>query len=390
MDFKVKSQLLPLLFSGGMAAAQAQTVLQQDTHMFREGDVILKQEVQYKSPGRSGKNVVWDFSELTPLENEYRESYDRMDSLFTCSGMNATYQYRFSGDSLLCVGYFNQLLQVRHLLPELIMHYPLTYSDSICSFYYGEGKYSHTLNLAVYGETVRKADAEGILFLPDGEVLSDVLRVHESVRTGQRIASSPAILSFGETSSYSKDSLIYHLTHDSITWRVDAYRWYAPGYRYPVFETVQTFVCASGIPVRHFQRSYYYPVEEQKYLSEDRVNMAVRETLATQAERDEEELYTRNPARGEPPLDPARPFRLRRNGPGAGGTLFPAHPKTEPPYQTQRRSIRSIRRNASCLRFTARNGTGSPYRYAGITVRAARRPANMPVPSATVSSRCTR
>lgn len=218
-----------------MAAAQAQTVLQQDTHMFREGDVILKQEVQYKSPGRSGKNVVWDFSELTPLENEYRESYDRMDSLFTCSGMNATYQYRFSGDSLLCVGYFNQLLQVRHLLPELIMHYPLTYSDSICSFYYGEGKYSHTLNLAVYGETVRKADAEGILFLPDGEVLSDVLRVHESVRTGQRIASSPAILSFGETSSYSKDSLIYHLTHDSITWRVDTYRWYAPGYRYPGF-----------------------------------------------------------------------------------------------------------------------------------------------------------
>lgn len=159
-----------------------------------------------------------------------------MDSLFTCSGMNATYQYRFSGDSLLCVGYFNQLLQVRHLLPELIMHYPLTYSDSICSFYYGEGKYSHTLNLAVYGETVRKADAEGILFLPDGEVLSDVLRVHESVRTGQRIASSPAILSFGETSSYSKDSLIYHLTHDSITWRVDTYRWYAPGYRYPVLK----------------------------------------------------------------------------------------------------------------------------------------------------------
>ena len=57
MDFKVKSQLLPLLFSGGMAAAQAQTVLQQDTHMFREGDVILKQEVQYKSPGRWKMNI---------------------------------------------------------------------------------------------------------------------------------------------------------------------------------------------------------------------------------------------------------------------------------------------------------------------------------------------
>ena len=58
MDFKVKSQLLPLLFSGGMSAAQALTVLQLVTHMFRDVDVILKQEAQYKSPGRSGKNVV--------------------------------------------------------------------------------------------------------------------------------------------------------------------------------------------------------------------------------------------------------------------------------------------------------------------------------------------
>ena len=55
MDFKVKSQLLPLLFSGGMAAAQAQTVLQQDTHMFREGDVILKQEVRISLRGEAEK-----------------------------------------------------------------------------------------------------------------------------------------------------------------------------------------------------------------------------------------------------------------------------------------------------------------------------------------------
>lgn len=66
-----------------------------------------------------------------------------------------------------------------------------------------------------------------------------------------------------------------------------------------------------------------------------------------------------------------------------------AENETIAPDQTQRRSIRSIRRNTPCLRFTARNGTGSPYRYAGITTRATRHPMNMPVPSVTASSRCT-
>ena len=40
-------------------------------------------------------------------------------------------------------------------------------------------------------------------------------------------------------------------------------------------------------------------MDEQKYLSEDRVNMAVRETLTTQAERDEEELYTKKKSFGK-------------------------------------------------------------------------------------------
>ena len=54
---------------------QGQTVLLQNTHLPREGDVILKQELQYKSPGRSGSNVIWDFSELSVLDTGYREYF---------------------------------------------------------------------------------------------------------------------------------------------------------------------------------------------------------------------------------------------------------------------------------------------------------------------------
>ena len=36
-------------------------------HALRAGDVISKQQVEYKDPGRSGKDVLWDFSQLDPV-----------------------------------------------------------------------------------------------------------------------------------------------------------------------------------------------------------------------------------------------------------------------------------------------------------------------------------
>ena len=36
-------------------------------HALRAGDVISKQQVEYKDPGRSSKNVLWDFSQLDPV-----------------------------------------------------------------------------------------------------------------------------------------------------------------------------------------------------------------------------------------------------------------------------------------------------------------------------------
>lgn len=38
-----------------------QSQLTSSLNMFRAGDVISKQQVEYKDPGRSGQNVLWDF-----------------------------------------------------------------------------------------------------------------------------------------------------------------------------------------------------------------------------------------------------------------------------------------------------------------------------------------
>ncbi len=37
----------------------------------RAGDKIVKQELEYKDAGRAGENVVWDFGQLTTLDEHY-------------------------------------------------------------------------------------------------------------------------------------------------------------------------------------------------------------------------------------------------------------------------------------------------------------------------------
>ena len=41
----------------------------------RSGDEILKQQVDYKDPGRDGENVIWDFGKLKSINDEYSLVY---------------------------------------------------------------------------------------------------------------------------------------------------------------------------------------------------------------------------------------------------------------------------------------------------------------------------
>lgn len=280
MNLQIKALLLLSFLWRCITSVQAQTVLQQENNLFRDGDAVLKQELHYKHPGRSGKNVIWDFSELALLNRGYQEQYiGSIDTLLTRITPTSKYKYKLVGNSLFCIGYKTPTLQIKYLLPELYCRYPMYYGDSIFSLYYGEGKYSHTVNVSTYGRSIKKVDASGTIIIPDGDTLTNVLRIYDSLHIGQCFSAYQDILSCGDSTRYSSDSILYRLSHDSITWQVDSYRWYAPGYRYPIFETIHTSIISTGVPTRHFNRSYYYPPEEQKYLPEDNENMNIRDSI---------------------------------------------------------------------------------------------------------------
>jgi hypothetical protein len=235
------------LLAGIARSLLAQTVLKSDHNAYRAGDRIIKQQVEYKDPGSSGKELTWDFSMLQPVNEEYSLDYfipdsARMDIL--CGLEHRTrYYYLQQRDSIWATGFENSTTRMNYLQPELKMRFPFGYGDTLYSNFEGDGQYSRRLDMKVKGYTRVKADAAGELKLPGFETVKKTLRVHTQryyTRAGR----------------------------DSTEMLIDAYAWYAEGIRYPVFESVKTNMIREtenrdGQDTTLFTTSFYYPPELQ-------------------------------------------------------------------------------------------------------------------------------
>jgi len=246
--------------------------------MPRPGDEIVKQQVEYKDPGRSGENVLWDFGRLKTQNDEYTLSYVfGKDSLVTGIERQTMYFYSLSGDSLLGWGYENPTTLMINEQPELLLRFPVRYGDSTFCYYNGNGKYCDQLKLSAMGTVSSKADAHGTMILPGGDTLKNVIRVH----TVKRIAggSKPLFLSDSDDSlPVSPDSIEYRLATDTVLLGVETYRWYVKGYRYPIFETVKSITDKRGEERTFFDTAFFYPPQEHYYLEDDEENRTILET----------------------------------------------------------------------------------------------------------------
>lgn len=72
----------------------------------------------------------------------------------------------------------------------------------------------------------------------------------------------------------STDSIDYNLKNDSVYMQVETYRWYADGYRYPIFETVESITYKNNKPLKHFDTAFLYAPEKHSYLNDDTKNLA--------------------------------------------------------------------------------------------------------------------
>lgn len=273
---------LLLIFIISISFCHAQYTLQKDYVHIRANDTVVKQEVNYKEPGRNGADVFWNYSNLQSTKFPYRVCYGGNDTLAFVKEHLTDYKYQLNcGDSLFLTGYRNRTTYFNALVPGLEFRYPFHYMDSLESCFYGEGKYSDKLAFVSQGREKVKVDAWGTMLLPGNDTLKNVVRVCLQKDICEHISSSDSILLriHGDSAVLQKSHIEAHLQNDTVLLRLTNYRWYAEGLRYPVFETVCCETIRSGIPVAYYKTAFYYPPEEHIYLENDSLNRQLQELL---------------------------------------------------------------------------------------------------------------
>lgn len=257
--------------------------INQQHNLLRPGDEIIKQQVDYKDPGRSGENVIWDFGKLKSVNDEYslvytspvlQESsyyvmgYDTIqynntnqNSLIIGTEHNTMYYYQLKDNQLLLLGHENPTNLLHYTQPVVAATYPTNYKQSQTNSYQSEGIYSGKIPFDTKGSITTQADAYGAIILPSGDTLNHVLRIKTIQSISEIIRSiNPAM-------------------NDSLEMVVESYKWYSKGYRYPIFETIKAINTSDTTNVQEYQTAFFFPPQEHLYLDDDKENLAVLDSL---------------------------------------------------------------------------------------------------------------
>lgn len=127
----------------------AQSSLSSFCNLPRLGDRLIKQQVVFKDPGLSGRQVVWDFSKQEPVNENYELKYLALHSgSDTIVGIEyqTMYYYRFRGDSLFLSGFENPTTLIQHRKPEVLLVFPLPYGRTFTDYFDGKGSYCDRLS----------------------------------------------------------------------------------------------------------------------------------------------------------------------------------------------------------------------------------------------------
>lgn len=121
----MKKLLFFILFALSSQATFAQEAIQKVTNMPRSSDILVKQQVVYMNPGKSGKDILWDFSGLRFINQSYSVCYNSFPNnpqIIAGTEHQTRYYYVLSNDSLLVTGYENPttIMKIISSFPNVI------------------------------------------------------------------------------------------------------------------------------------------------------------------------------------------------------------------------------------------------------------------------------
>lgn len=285
----MKPHLILFLFSCSTYSVQGQISIKNNS--IRPHDEIIKQQVEYKDPGRTGEDVLWNFAQLKLINKEYKLKYEapeiKPDSLYILGkdtiwdkGLKdnelvigiehkTRYYYRSKNNMLFLLGHENPTTLLHYKEPLQVFDYQMDYQMGFSNSYSSDARYSNRIDLNSQGELSVLADATGKMILPSGETLNNVIRI----KTTQTFLEAKK-----------EDSI--PIINRKLNMEVETYRWYAKGYRYPIFETIHTInKNEEGEDADYFKTAFFYPPQEHYYLWDDKDNLAVLDSLENAGEQ---------------------------------------------------------------------------------------------------------
>lgn len=282
----MKREIFFLFFIYNSILAFSQSTLNYRTNNYRDGDHLIKYQIPYCNPGDAGENVLWDFSNLSIPNEEYNVLFnsDDKDTFSIIKTEHKTmYHYINKIDTLFINGYENQTTSMKYIRNDIQLFYPFEYNNRLISYFQGEGKYCDQLKLYTFGKTEIRADAWGTLILPGNDTLVNVLRVKSLKLTSEISIPSTvdARLNLKDT-LLTNDKIEYKLANDSIVRLNENYSWYAPGFRYPIFEEFSSYILTKEKEINSFSTAFFYPPESHLYLVKDTANSKIRELASAQ------------------------------------------------------------------------------------------------------------
>ncbi|SBW07184.1 BACON domain-containing protein [uncultured Dysgonomonas sp.] len=239
---------------------------------FRTGDELIKKQVEYVNPGPAGENVVWDFSKLNIINDNYTVSYSlppielqsnsyilgrtyfdiattEPNSLIVCTEHNTMYYFQVKNNQLQAYGHENPVVVLDYNPRMISAQYPTYYNNSYKYNYKSSHLYSGTVWGYNQGYMEMKADGYGSVKFPDG-IVNNVIRTKNS-----------QLISDGISPSIDSDKVM------------TIYRWYAKGYRYPIFEVYENVNLIDNSVI--FSTAFYYPPKDHTYMNTNKKSTSI-------------------------------------------------------------------------------------------------------------------
>lgn len=227
-------------------------------HSLQVGDKFVKEEVMFKVfPDSKNDRAIWNISDIESLDNavsvEYRVDSNAKNGIIGIEH-NTRYYYIQEDSKLLLKGYENNQTKVVYDMPLLDVATPMDFNFHKESSFHALCAYSEKVHSDIFGQYFYEVDGIGVLVLPSGDSLSNVSRVHIVKYSNQ---------------------CYQDIAKDSNMVETNIYRWYVLGYRYPVYETIESHVKGNS---HRFSVAYYFSPQSQELLN-DSENEKIRNML---------------------------------------------------------------------------------------------------------------